>query len=728
MKQLLSLFISLMVSFSAYANEANPEQGLDISPLLEKNAKAHDLVDNIKQKKALLNKIILAKSCLKIEKEKITKLQEKLKFWLSLKKQSLIDAEMPSYKKAFHNHLKRFSICETYLLTHEPFYKKTSDFYYAFKKSPLISLKQHLITKSEKGTENKSSQRNQKTIFIIAMVITAITIIYSAISLFRKIIKKHLLPASQRTLSRTIVLISSCILMFCYSIGIVKLYWMGWDTKYAFVFYKTFFDIFIFMACILFSLNLINYSKLSVGFYSRNESTVYLIFLVVLVAIVHLCVREVSLAFIMQEGLPINKILSFFEISFYLQSLICFAVWLLLIYKHPLLKKLPFKNGISLIYLAFLLSIGSILQQPSSSSITYIFNFIFSLPVSFVIIFSLYAVFKGINHLPESNFSSAKKICQLTLLDKNSRFHEIYGLNYLVFSLITFSIILNMFGIDPKVAISNEINILELHFSLSQIYTMAFIFIGVRLFFKVGGNLLFPRDKKLICPKGEISNYQSGYILSLYAGSFIAVLLALLAGNISLTGILVVIGALSVGIGIGLKNIVNNLISGIILIFENSIRVGDFIQVGKYEGLVIKTGIRAMQIKSLDNIDILIPNETLIAESVEHFSLETRDVRLKIYVGVAFDSDLKKVSEILFSILESHPDILMKDINGKPCTSVIFSKVSDFELKIMLGVRIKDIRIRERIKNYVNEEVLKQFAQNGIEKPYPKTDIYLKKD
>ena len=124
----------------------------------------------------------------------------------------------------------------------------------------------------------------------------------------------------------------------------------------------------------------------------------------------------------------------------------------------------------------------------------------------------------------------------------------------------------------------------------------------------------------------------------------------------------VVAGALSVGIGFGLQSIANNFVSGIILLFERPIKAGDFVTVGDVEGFVKKISIRATEIETLDNQDMLVPNSELISGRVTNWVLHNPYGRLRIKVGVAYGSDVNTVKQILETVSHENKNVITDEI------------------------------------------------------------------
>ena len=209
-----------------------------------------------------------------------------------------------------------------------------------------------------------------------------------------------------------------------------------------------------------------------------------------------------------------------------------------------------------------------------------------------------------------------------------------------------------------------------------------------------------------------------------YAGFTISLLVGLSIGGINITGLAVVAGALSVGIGFGLQSIANNFVSGIILLFERPIKSGDFISVGDVEGYVRKISIRATEIETLDNQDMLIPNAELVSGRVTNWVLHNPYGRLKLKIGVAYGSDVKKVISILQDIASSNNQVITDGRASPP--KALFMGFGDSSLEFELRVRILDIKKRYDVLSELNLGVNDAFIKEAIEIPFPQRDIHIK--
>jgi len=193
---------------------------------------------------------------------------------------------------------------------------------------------------------------------------------------------------------------------------------------------------------------------------------------------------------------------------------------------------------------------------------------------------------------------------------------------------------------------------------------------------------------------------------------------AITAAGIPMDRVTIIIGALGVGIGFGLQNIVNNLVSGVILAFEKPVQVGDIIEVGGKTGTIKEIGIRSSKISQGDGSELIVPNGDLISQHVVNWTLSDNNRQVELVVGVAYGTDIAKVETLLKEILNGRGDIMKT-----PAPSVLLHNFSDSAVDFKLLFWAADIGTWARLKSAVMGEIYTKFTEQGIEIPHPKRDI-----
>lgn len=203
-----------------------------------------------------------------------------------------------------------------------------------------------------------------------------------------------------------------------------------------------------------------------------------------------------------------------------------------------------------------------------------------------------------------------------------------------------------------------------------------------------------------------------------YLGVGLAVIVGVSAAGINLSNLALVASALSVGIGFGLQNIVSNFVSGLILLVERPFKVGDHVVTGTTEGIVKRISVRATEIETFRQQAIIVPNSDLINAAVGNWTLKNRIQRSEIKVSTSYESDPEKVMAILLDIVSEVPEILRNP--GPHVEFLAFGGSSlDFELRFHLADMSEGLRIR----NDIRIEILKRFREQGVEIPFPRSEV-----
>jgi potassium efflux system protein len=212
--------------------------------------------------------------------------------------------------------------------------------------------------------------------------------------------------------------------------------------------------------------------------------------------------------------------------------------------------------------------------------------------------------------------------------------------------------------------------------------------------------------------------------ISGYSGIAIALLVALGIAGLKFSNLAIIAGALSVGIGFGLQNIVNNFVSGLILLFERPVKTGDWVVVGGTEGYVRRIRIRSTQIETFDRADVIVPNSELISSQVTNWMLYDQRGRVRVPVGVAYGSDVEKVRELLEQVAKEHPAVVQNDATRS--IKVLFRGFGDSSLDFELRCHIRNIDRRLDVTSDLNFAIDRAFRENGIEIPFPQRDLHVR--
>ncbi|MGN6410371.1 MAG: DUF3772 domain-containing protein [Nitrobacter sp.] len=206
-----------------------------------------------------------------------------------------------------------------------------------------------------------------------------------------------------------------------------------------------------------------------------------------------------------------------------------------------------------------------------------------------------------------------------------------------------------------------------------------------------------------------------------YAGVILATLIALSYVGLNLQNVAIVAGALSVGIGFGLQSIINNFVSGLILLVERPIKVGDRIEVGNRMGVVKRINVRATEIATYDNVSVIVPNADLISGQVVNWMHGSYSARLSVPVATSYDADPDKVIEILLDIVAHHPRALKS-----PEPFAVLGNFCADALEFTVFFHVAHIGIDAGAANEVRLEILKRFRKEGINLPNPQRDLHVR--
>jgi small-conductance mechanosensitive channel len=210
----------------------------------------------------------------------------------------------------------------------------------------------------------------------------------------------------------------------------------------------------------------------------------------------------------------------------------------------------------------------------------------------------------------------------------------------------------------------------------------------------------------------RITQYILGIIGAIVAFQFI---------GIELSGLAVIFGLLSVGIGFGLQNVTSNFVAGLILLFERPIKVGDRVSIGDTEGDVLAINLRSTTIRSIDNIAIIVPNSDFISNSVTNWSYGDKKIRLNVEVGVSYNSDLDTVLRCLKEVALENNKVMKS-----PKPEVHLMEFGDSSWNMKLRCWVSDPKEHRRIASDLNCAIVHKFRENSVEIPFPQRDLHVR--
>ena len=257
-------------------------------------------------------------------------------------------------------------------------------------------------------------------------------------------------------------------------------------------------------------------------------------------------------------------------------------------------------------------------------------------------------------------------------------------------------------------------------------FTLGFIFYFILSLFALF--YLTAKFKKLLVNKifvryhMDIGVSQSIGTIVRYVLLIIGLFIIIQSTGIDLSALGILVGALGVGIGFGLQNITNNFISGIIILFERPVKIGDRIEIDDITGNIIQISARATTIITNDNIAIIVPNSEFISSKVINWSLNDRNVRFNFPVRVSYKEDPEKIKKLLLEVTTENKGVL-----NTPKPDVLFDEYGESGLNFNLRVWTSKYSDRPNVlKSQLYYAIFKKFKEHHIEIPFPQRDLHLK--
>jgi small-conductance mechanosensitive channel len=244
----------------------------------------------------------------------------------------------------------------------------------------------------------------------------------------------------------------------------------------------------------------------------------------------------------------------------------------------------------------------------------------------------------------------------------------------------------------------------------------------------LGAGLVLSRVLKLVldhavCPRFEMPRGVPTAISTTvqYFVATLGFLVAVFASGIKMSRFTILAGAVGVGIGFGLQNIVNNFVSGLILLYERPIQKGDTIEMGTLRGNVHRIDVRSSTVRTFDGAEVIVPNATLISSDVTNWTLSDRLRRVEVPVGVSYGSDPRKVTAILEEVARSNPAVL-----EKPAPAVFFQGFGESSLDFALRAWTSDFDDWIRLRSDLHVAVFETLSRENIQIPFPQRDVHMK--
>lgn len=256
-------------------------------------------------------------------------------------------------------------------------------------------------------------------------------------------------------------------------------------------------------------------------------------------------------------------------------------------------------------------------------------------------------------------------------------------------------------------------------FSLSTILSaLVFLMLGIAVTRGIQGWLderFLPRTRLDVGLKNSIRTAFG------YTGYVLAVMLAFSVVGLDLQNLAIVAGALSVGIGFGLQSIVNNFVSGLILLVERPIKAGDLVEIGSEKGYVRKINVRSTEIETFDRASLIVPNSSLISGNVKNWMHRDLNGRCLVDVGVAYDADPVEVRQILLDCAAAHEKVL-----SFPTPGAFFVNFGDSALEFRLVCTVGNVTEVYGVESDLRFSIMARLRERGIDIPYAQRDVHIR--
>ncbi len=258
----------------------------------------------------------------------------------------------------------------------------------------------------------------------------------------------------------------------------------------------------------------------------------------------------------------------------------------------------------------------------------------------------------------------------------------------------------------------------------SSVTLMSFVYLVVAVLIAIwASKFIVGTLKRKVFPRTQVDKGLQYALARLirYVLITLGVIIGLQMVGFDLSALTVFAGLFGVGIGFGLQNIISNFASGLIVLLERPIKIGDVVKIGQTVGTVVDIKMRVTIVNTLDNETIIVPNSDLISKEVINWSYQDLTLRLRIPVGVAYGTDVDLVREKLLEVAEELPDVLKE-----PEPYVYFKEFGDSSLDFELRIWIPSSEYRINVASEARFKIKEKFKESGIQIPFPQHDVWIK--
>lgn len=309
-----------------------------------------------------------------------------------------------------------------------------------------------------------------------------------------------------------------------------------------------------------------------------------------------------------------------------------------------------------------------------------------------------------------------------------SRYLQLLPLAFgFILFFLTLVIVAVMWGIsiekivDWILALKNGVEVGQIRVSFGSVMTFALVFLlGYGLTRWLQRVLHFAVLDRLHIEAGARAAVLTGFG---YLGLTLSALVSITAAGLDLSSLAFVAGALSVGVGFGLQSVVANFVSGVILLIERPIKVGDWIEVGTYSGHVRKIAFRSTHIETFDRHEVIVPNSDLISGSVTNLTYGGSLGRITLPVGISYGSDVDLARQVLLGVLIENPRVM-----NDPAPSVVLDSLGESAINLKALCFVANVNQRQSVRSDLYVMILKALEKAGIAIPFPQREIRLRSD